>query len=297
MVNGVTLNTTKVNFTAKNQVTTSLPVVNNLKQDTVSFSGKNKEINKRIEGFAKLMGDKPIPQEVMDILKSDIPITFPKEKNAVERLWDKLSDALKIDSVEKVRPKVLSDVDVVSIRLNKMKILKKKEGLLGGKAEVYFISLVNDGINEPASLKVETFNGLKKNDDLCDHGLQKPYTVYISEKGKLPRLLDFRMLVMEEDKKGAKKAADIIGAITGDGEYKQVVTALTSLMSIAAPPAAIFTMVDSAMKIIKRVVGCNEDDQMLNYAARYSEDFDNLGIGNHESKCDNIELGYEIVGK
>lgn len=318
MVSKLSLNTNIVK--PENKIRrASLPAFtsNNLKEDTVSFSNEAKEnkpltekqINKRIKDFSKVMEGQDIPQEVLEILKDPGIKVSPPEKTqwpvsvgiirkALQRvlvaiLPKKYAEML----VPKISPKPLSDIDTVSIKMNKLKILKNSDGLFKKKNDIYFVSFVSDGVNNPAMLKVETFKDIRKNDDLFDKGLQRPYTLYLSEEGKVPRLLDFRLLVMEDDKKDAKKATDILDAVTGNDDYQKVVRGITALISVASPPAAIFTLVDSAIRIIKGVIKCNEDDQMLYYAARFSKDFDNLGVGTYDNKYDKVELGYEIVAK
>jgi hypothetical protein len=287
-----------------------------LKKDVITFTQtqqqalvSQKEIKERIKNFKKIMGDQPIPKEVMAVLNdSKIPMALPVIdeksagagtvrrglKSAIEKLLPK-SVSRKL--VKKISPKMETEISKVAIRLDKLKILDKSEGIFRGNGEVFFISLVNDGATEPNLLRVETFKNIKDGDDLFDKGLQKPFTVYLSEEGKVPRLIDFRMMVMEADQAESKKASDVIDAITQDGDYKKIIEAIRVLIKNAAPPAAIFTLADTAIGVIKRVLKINEDDQLLYYAARFTKDFDNLGVGKYDNKYDKVELGYEILAK
>lgn len=288
-----------------------------LKQDMVTFSKKvsskkiatKKEIEQRISDFKKLLGDKQIPKEVMKVLNnpeiklnvspeilkgSDLGIVKNTIKKGSELLLPKsISDKI----VNKITPKMNADINTLAVRLNKLKILDKSEGIFRGKGECYILSMVSDGASEPIMLKVDTIQGIKDGDDLFDKGLQRPYTVYLTPPGNVPRLLDFRLLVMEEDKKESRKAIDILNAVTGDSKYKDIVAAIAILVKSASPAGAIFTLVDSAVNVAKAVLECNEDDQLLYYAARFTKDFDNLGVGKYDNKYDKVELGYEIIAK
>lgn len=288
-----------------------------IQKDTISFSSKvnetgvsQKEIRKRVKKFTKLMKGQPIPPEVMNVLKDpNMPVALPVEtgraatigiiRSAIKKTIESIMPRTWSEPlVKKIAPEsLLNDINVVAVRLNKMKILDKSEGILRGNGECYFLSMVTDGVSEPAILRVETFNNIKDGDDLFDKGLQRPFTVFLSDEGKVPRLLDFRLLIMEADEKGSKKASEILDAITGHEDYKKIIIAIRELVKAAAPAAAIFTLLDSAMGIVKRILKTNEDDQLLYYAARFTKDFDNLGVGSYNNKYDKVELGYEILAK
>lgn len=287
-----------------------------LNRDTVSFNyiskqnfSSNHVINNRVKHFKRLMNGQTIPKEVMSVLKNpDIPMARPlisgksvaasSFRNTIRgnvgrhipyNIYDKIANKVSNTSLDKI--------NVMAIRLNKLKILDNSESFFRGTGECYFISLVTDGTTEPSLLKVETFNGIRDGDDLFTKGLQKPYTLYLSQKGNVPELIDFRFLVMEADKKENMKAAEIIDMISKNKEYKTVIDAIRVLTKQAAPPAAIFTLVDCAIGVIKKVLKTAEDDQLLYYAARFTKDFDELGIGKYDNKYDKVELGYEILAK
>lgn len=290
-----------------------------LTADTVSFSAKLKqspsihanelEISKRIKTFKKVMGDKPIPASVMKVLKNpkikmSPPVNTNRSasvgllRNSAKRLFEfALPKSISDKLIARITPKTMSDINVLSVRLNKLKITDISENPFDDTAEVYFISLINDGVTKPNLLNVETFEKIREGDDLFEKGLQRPYTVYLSEKGKVPRLLDFRLLIMEADKASSMKAAEIIEAITGDNDYKDIVEAIKELIKASGPPGAIFLLVDAAVGVIARVLKTNDDDKLLSYAARFTKDFDNLGVGTYDNKYDCVDLGYEIVAK
>jgi hypothetical protein len=315
MINNVSLRTSKTTLELQKPQHKAHLSLNQPSKDSVQFtSGKlktlsQKEIDNRIKHFEKLLEGEKIPPEVMTVLKDpSIPIAIPAKKdkpacigtfrrfvkNVIELILPKsVSEKL----VPKISPELLNDINTVAIRMNKLVIKDKSEGIFRGNAEIYFISLVNDGVTEPNLLRVETFKNIREGDDLFDKGLQKPFTLYLSEEGKVPRLMDFRLLIMEEDKRGSRKAEEIIDAITKDGDYKKIIEAIRILIKNSAPSAAIFTLVDTAIGVIKRILRVNEDDQLLYYAARFTKDFDNLGVGSYDKNYEKVDLGYEIIAK
>lgn len=314
-----------------NFFTNTKPVYNCVKSvnpcyDCITFSAKPKkitktivteqDIQKRVDNFRKIMGKIPIHEKVMTVLLNpELDFTVPdydlktnllnNAKIAVNKvkkivynsLKAVLPDSLSTSIVNKINLNPLENLKTVAVSLNKVKVLDISEGPFDETGEVYFISLVTDGINPPTLLDAKAFEGIKKGDDLMDKGLQKPFNLYLSEEYLIPRLLDFRFLVMEDDAKNAKKAKDIVDKILNDKNYKSVMDAIKELIITGAPAAAIFTLVDAAISAILQLEALNEDDQLLYYAARFTKDFDNLGLGKYDKKYDKIELGYEIQGK
>lgn len=281
-------------------------------KDTVSFTSccsdnivTQKDIDQRVKEFQKIMKGQEIPETVMKVLTNkNIPMISgdvvgkPANSGILKDMVSVLPQTLQVSLAPKITNEISADnITTCAIRLNKVKILDKSEGIFRGNGEVFFISIVNDGIKEPAILKIQTIHDVKNGDDLFDKGLQKPLTLYLSEEGKVPRLLDFRLMVMESDIKESEKMEEILDTISSNSDYKDAVDAIRDLLAAAAPATAIGKMLDSIAGIIKKVLKLNKDDQLLYYTARFTKDFDNLGIGSYDKKYDKVELGYEIVAK
>lgn len=313
-------------------------------KDTVSFSGSKKAkkwddmtINERIKEFQKLMGDKPIPQEVMKILKNKKFTVAPaieleaKPAKTDSKVIDmsssnqstespgflpnlltgilptdilmvnnKSSSAIKssepdIESTESIVVKPLEGVPPadpkkkiksLSIVLENIYIKKASESWLNHlfkpkTAEVYFISIVDDGTNSPQKVITGNFEGLKEGDNLYNHGLQIPYTLYQYNKDDNPtktlNLLDFKFLIMEADEKSSKDIVDVLEKIKSEKEYQEFTQASQKLLESGAPSNAITTFASFGLGFIKNLLSIDRDDQMSFYALRFNKMKDALG--------------------
>ncbi|HHT9117801.1 MAG TPA: hypothetical protein ACFYD1_04140, partial [Candidatus Hypogeohydataceae bacterium YC38] len=84
--------------------------------------------------------------------------------------------------------------------------------------------------------------------------------------------------------------------LKGNEDYKSVVKVLTELVKSASPYSMFIGIADMIIGIIARILLLNKDDQLSYYAVTFTEPFDNLGIGPHKPKADNVIYEYQIRG-
>lgn len=145
-----------------------------------------------------------------------------------------------------------------------------------GKGDIYLVTLVTDGIAaEPMRLEVKTFNDVSDGEALQfgPAGL----AMYRNEPGKLPRYLDYRILVAESDQE-LRDAGAVLDEVRNDGTYKSFRDGLLKLTGAAAPAIALATSAaDFTMGLVARVLKMNRDDQLMYVAGSFDDAFDDLG--------------------
>lgn len=169
----------------------------------------------------------------------------------------------------------------IELRLRNVTILDLFEGLpgaiFGGSNEIKIISLVFDGNSkDPFKFEVGSFPGIKENQSLPfgDAGL----AVYFSEPEKLPRFLDWRLLIIEDDS-DVRNAGKIIQQIQATPEYKAIVDVVLTLVN---PTWGAITQITSGViSLIAKAMEQNQDDVISLFAATYTLPFDRLGVGSH----------------
>lgn len=179
----------------------------------------------------------------------------------------------------------------VELALTEVRILDNFEGLFGGTNEIKLVSLVFDGNSaEPFHFQVSTFTGIKKDQPLPigDRGI----ALYFSEPRNLPRFLDWRLLVIEDDS-DVRNAGRVIKEIQATNEYKAIVN---SVIGLVAPTWGVITQITSGViSLVARVMEQNKDDVISLFAATYTLAFDELGKGSHTLHQDGrSRIAYEI---
>lgn len=309
-------NNKKVKSTAIKPFTTVS--IKGLKADTLTFSSNippksgilatEAEISTRIKAYKKAFNDQSLPTDLLKVLTDPrVPMTIPDEtikstvtdtqQTAISKGFEWLQSAV----LPNKSVNALTNVDdknykVLSLRLNELKILDKSEGIFKGNGECYFLSMVTDGVNEPVVLKVATFKDIKNGDDLFDKGLQKPFTIYLSNDGQFPRFIDFRFAVIEDDTDQSRTANEIIKMVQNDEVYKKIMSGIKSLINAGRPQEEISPLLDSALTVAKKILDATEDDLLIYHVDRFNAN-NGLGIGQHSSKNHYVKLGYEIVAK
>ena len=126
------------------------------------------------------------------------------------------------------------------------------------------------------TLEVKTFNDVSDGEALQigPAGL----AMYRNEVGKLPRYLDYRILVAESDQE-LRDAGSVIEEIRNDGTFKSFRDNLLVLTGAAAPTIALATAAaDFAMNLVGRILKMNRDDQLIYIAGSFDDAFDDLGV-------------------
>jgi hypothetical protein len=146
-----------------------------------------------------------------------------------------------------------------------------------GKGDIYLVTLVTDSIGaEPMKLEVKTFNDVRDAEALQigPAGL----AMYRNEPGKLPRYLDYRILVAESDQE-LRDAGGVIDEVRNDGTFKSFRDGLLKLTGAAAPTIALATAAaDFTMSLMGRILKMNRDDQLIYIAGSFDDAFDDLGV-------------------
>lgn len=184
----------------------------------------------------------------------------------------------------------------IELKLNNVAILDLFDGpfeaVFGGSNEVKIVSLVFDGsAKEPFKFEVGSFPNIKKNQSLPfgDAGL----AVYFSEPDKLPRFLDWRLLIIEDDS-DVRNAGKVIQQIQGTSEYKAIVDVIPTLVNPTW--GAIIQITSGVISLIAKAMEQNQDDIISLFAATYTLPFDRLGVGKHTFfQEERSRVNYEIL--
>lgn len=185
--------------------------------------------------------------------------------------------------------------NAIDLRIREVVILDNFDGILeqifGGSNEIKLVSLVFDGSSkEPLKFEVGTFPGIDKGKKLPlgNAGL----TVYFSEPEQMPRFIDWRLLVIEDDS-DVRNAGKIIQQVQKTGEYKEI---LETIVGLVNPTWGVVTKITSSViSLIASAMEQNQDDVISLYAASYNLVFDRLGQGVHTFYHENrSRVTYEI---
>lgn len=151
------------------------------------------------------------------------------------------------------------------------------EGIFGGGNEIRLVSLVNDGTSkEPFKFEVGTFNGIKPKAPLPlgDKGL----LLYYAEPENLPPFIDWRLLIVEDD-------SDVrdLGLMLKDLQKTQgYQDALGAVLNLVNPTvAAVVGLTNTVIGLVAHLMEQNRDDIISLFAATYTREFDNMGVGTH----------------
>jgi hypothetical protein len=194
-----------------------------------------------------------------------------------------------------INPKFEFDEAIKNIRMsiNELVINKKKEI---GKAEVYIIAVVidNTSLNPIQILKSDIYKNVRKGDTLPlgPNG----FVIYRNEAGRIPNILDYKILVVESDE-GVRDFGAVITKITNDKQFKEYVAAIVAISGVATPLAPIITAASVyTLNLIGRLMLLNNDDQLLLVQGSYDDKFDDLGVAYGEVKLFNTytSIKYQV---
>jgi len=212
----------------------------------------------------------PGKEENMYIPKPDI----------VYRPSGEFEDMLKVDAMPRKAALALSALSLdptitdVEMRLKEVFIFDNRDP---GKGDIYLVTVVADNLSqEPITLEVRTFEDIHDNEalQLGAAGL----TMYRNPQGKIPRFLDYRILVSESDHE-MRQAGDVVNEIRTNDQFKAVRDNLIAMAATAQPTVALITAaVDLVVGLIARILKMNRDDQIMYIAGSFNDKIDDLGV-------------------
>ncbi|MAS93936.1 MAG: hypothetical protein CMO55_12145 [Verrucomicrobiales bacterium] len=168
---------------------------------------------------------------------------------------------------------------VKNVRMSLNDVFIKKNRAFG-RAEIYVASVVTDDISEePIVTSIKTFENVKNNEAL-PLGPSGVAMYRNPVEGKIPRFIDYRILIMESDE-GVRQAGTVLEEIRSDSEYKSVSGKLKAAIAAGNPTAALAMEIGGVvLGIVARVLKMNRDDQIIYVAGSFDNAFENLGV-NH----------------
>lgn len=168
------------------------------------------------------------------------------------------------------------DPSVTDIRMS-LKEVYIKDTRDPGKGDIYLVTVVTDNLSpEPFTITIKTFEDVHD-----EEGLQigpGGLAIYRNEAGKVPRFLDYRILVAESDQE-IRQAVDVLEQITSDDQYKSFRDSLVAIAGVSGPATALITVAaDFVMGLVAKVLRMNRDDQIIYIAGSFDDKFDDLGV-------------------
>jgi hypothetical protein len=146
-----------------------------------------------------------------------------------------------------------------------------------GVGDIYLVTVVTDGASvEPITTSVKTFQDVRDGSALPLGPAGLP--IYRNTPGKVPRFIDYRLLVAESDE-GLREAGAVLDDIRKDSEYGQVRDNLRAIATASQPVAGlVVSAADLVIGIVSRVLRMNKDDQLIYVAGGFDDAFDDLGV-------------------
>jgi hypothetical protein len=168
------------------------------------------------------------------------------------------------------------DPSVTDIRMSLKEVYIKNTRDLG-KGDVYLVTVVTDNLSpEPFTITIKTFEDIHN-----EEGLQigpGGLAIYRNELGKVPRFLDYRILVVESDQE-IRQAGEVLEQVKEDEQYKSFRDSLSAMAGVSQPATALITVAaDFVMGLIAMVLRMNRDDQIIYVAGSFDDKFDDLGV-------------------
>jgi hypothetical protein len=168
------------------------------------------------------------------------------------------------------------DPSVTDIRMSLKEVYIKDTRDLG-KGDIYLVTLVTDNLSsEPFTITIKTFEDIHDGENLQigPGGL----AIYRNEPGKIPRFLDYRILVVESDQE-IRQAVDVLEQVKEDEQYKSFRDSLSAMAGVSQPATALITVAaDFIIGLVARVLRMNRDDQIMYVAGSFDDKFDDLGV-------------------
>lgn len=185
----------------------------------------------------------------------------------MDALPGKAKDAIRILSLD-------PNIKDIEMRLMEVFIFDNRDP---GKGDIYLLTVVADSLSpEPLNLLVKAFEGIRDNEplQLGPAGL----TIYRNPQGKIPRFLDYRIMVMESDQE-LRDAGELLEEIRGKDQFKIIRDSLIAMAGVGGPiPPLVTSSVDLVMGLISHVLKMNKDDQIIYIAGSFNDRIDDLGV-------------------
>jgi hypothetical protein len=177
-------------------------------------------------------------------------------------------------------------------------------GFLGLSAPkgAYLVTSVVDGISgDPITFQGRVYEGMR-NGDVLPLGPERdaPLTVYLREN-ELPRIIGVSITVFRSNQ-NLRDAGELIGVVKNDEAFSTLSDLISKAASAAVPAyGLIWQAATEVIGIVGRVLRASPDEQLGYYEARFTNRFDDLGMGRHPDNgqgatipVGRIRVAYEI---
>lgn len=162
----------------------------------------------------------------------------------------------------------------VEMRLREVFVIDVRDP---GKGDIYVVTVVADDLGqEPLTLSIKTFEDIPDRTalPLAPQGV----TVYRNPKDRIPRFLDYRILVMESDHE-IRQVGEALSEIQTNDQFKIVRENLVAVATSAQPAAALITAgTDLVVGLIAQILKMNKDDQIIYIVGSFNDKIDDLGV-------------------
>lgn len=188
-------------------------------------------------------------------------------------LAEELENAVFVDAIRYVGPPNMTDVEM---RLDRVVIYDKRDI---GRGDVAILAVTADDLaEEPFTLKAQTFENVRNSQELALGGTG--LTIYRNEpRGKLPRFLEFRILLVELDQE-IRDLGKWLDEVRKSDEYGKARDALIAVLSLTTAGAgALAAGVDLLVQLVAARMKANRDDQLIFIAGSYNQAIDGLKAG------------------
>lgn len=200
-----------------------------------------------------------------------------------------------------------SGAEAVRIKINTVQIMGGLEpGFLGlaPPKGAYLVATVVDGLSqEPIQFTGKGYEGLRNGDvlPLGEEGERDaPLTVYLRE-WELPRVLGVSVCVFRSNQ-NLRDAGALITEVMGNSRFGKLSEIVATAVTAAVPAYGIvWQAANEVIGIVGSILKSTPDEQLGYYEARYTNRFDDLGIGHHPPEgpgrtipVGRIRLAYQI---
>ncbi|RNI31171.1 hypothetical protein [Rufibacter latericius] len=153
--------------------------------------------------------------------------------------------------------------------------IKRKREI--GRGEIYVVTVIaDDASTEPLQLETRVFEHVKNKThlNLGPTGL----TCYRNTPGKIPRFLDYRIMVMEFDG-GARDLGAVLTEVQGNQQFQEFKNSISGITNLGAPQIALISgATDFALALTAKLLKGNKDDQLFLVQGSFDNTFDALGV-------------------
>ncbi|WP_210463779.1 hypothetical protein [Rufibacter roseolus] len=153
--------------------------------------------------------------------------------------------------------------------------IKRKREI--GRGEIYVVTVIADDASaEPLQLQTMVFENVKNKSHL-DLG-PKGLTCYRNTPGKIPRFLDYRLMVMEFDG-GARDMGTVVAEVQENQQFQNFKNAIAGITTLGAPQIALISgATDFVLALTAKLLKANKDDQLFLVQGSFDNTFDALGV-------------------